>query len=129
MTSASRLGLCPDRVALPRLKQVGMESQPTTKKLASGTAVAKQMTKHSRRNVIFKMATSSSETNKSIFAAQAAETVIGGLSADILDDAHEDAELHERIVSQLRDNGVPVFQTLQIDVQDGEVSEIGRAHV
>lgn len=71
------------------------------------------------------MATSSSETNKSIFAAQAVETVIGGLSADILDDAHEDAELRERVVSRLRDNGIPMFQSLQIEVQDGEVSVTG----
>lgn len=73
----------------------------------------------------FKMATSSSKTSKSIFAVKAAETVIGGLSADILDDAHEDAELHERIVDQLRHSRIPMFQKLQIDVQSGEVTVSG----
>lgn len=50
---------------------------------------------------------------------------IGGLSADILEDAHEDVELRERVVSHLRHSGIPMFQKLQVEVQDGDVRLTG----
>lgn len=71
------------------------------------------------------MAISSFKTNKSTRETAAASSVIGGLSADILEDAHEDTELHERVVNQLRHSRIPMFQSLQVEVQDGEVRVTG----
>lgn len=71
------------------------------------------------------MATSSSKTNKSVRESTAAQSVIGGLSAEVLEDAHEDTELRERVVSQLRHSRIPMFQKLQIEVQNGEVRVTG----
>lgn len=71
------------------------------------------------------MATSSFKTNKPARETTAAQAMIGGLSADILEDVHEDTELHERVVSQLRHSRIPMFQKLQIEVQKGEVRVTG----
>ncbi len=71
------------------------------------------------------MATSSSKINKSIREITTAQSVIGGLSADILDDVHEDIELRDRVVSQLRHSRIPMFQKLQIEVQNTEVRVTG----
>ncbi|TXT28354.1 MAG: hypothetical protein FD138_2605 [Planctomycetota bacterium] len=71
------------------------------------------------------MATSSSKFNKFNRETAAAQSVIGGLSADILEDDHEDTGLRDRVVSQLRHSSIPMFQRLQIEVQNGEVRVTG----
>lgn len=106
-------------------KQTEYDVSNQTKNTASVARLSHSKRKTLSQKTDFKMATSSFKTNKSIFEATAAETVIGGLSADILDDAHEDIGLRERIVSQLRHSRIPMFQKLQIDVQNGEVTVIG----
>lgn len=80
---------------------------------------------HSSRKLVSKMATSSFKNNKSVRETVTAQSVIGGLSADILDDAHEDTELRDRVVSQLRHSRIPMFQKLRIEVQNGEVRVTG----
>lgn len=71
------------------------------------------------------MATSSSKFNKFNRETATAQSVIGGLSADILEDVREDTDLRDRVVSQLRHSRIPMFQKLQIEVQSGEVRVTG----
>ncbi len=71
------------------------------------------------------MATFSSKSNKPVRETTATRSVIGGLSADFLEDVHEDSELRTRVVSHLRHSRIPMFQRLRVEVQDGNVRVIG----
>lgn len=71
------------------------------------------------------MATQSSKTKRPTRETTTVSSDIGGLSADILEDAHEDAELHTRVVNHLRHSRIPMFQRLQVDVQSGVVRVTG----
>lgn len=90
-----------------------------------GTAIASQTHRQLHSNWTTLMATFSSKSQKPIRETTATRSVIGGLSADILDDAHEDTDLHTRVVDHLRHSRIPMFQRLQVEVQSGEVRVTG----
>ena len=71
------------------------------------------------------MATSTFKTNKPLRDTDAAPSVIGGLSADILDDVQDDTTIHDRVVDQLRHNDISLFEDLKIEVLNGEVRVTG----
>lgn len=71
------------------------------------------------------MTSQPSKTKRPIHETTANRSVIGGLSADILDDVQDDSELHTRVVNHLRHSRIPMFQRLQVEVRGDEVRVSG----